>query len=149
MPKAALAGLREAAVPKKRFFGTVDTFHDYLKQHGRVVANYEWSGYVLATLVVYLEKERSVDLMKSEFDELSSFLSEARAGTYFIFTDSHKAFLPQLEAEFSEQELCDYYNKFNATEEPDAGVPMVDGVRAFRDSLSTVDSASVVVLGIG
>jgi hypothetical protein len=151
LPKTALDGLREAAVPKKRLFGAPrDTYPDYLRQHGQEIADYKWSGYVLATLLVCLQKQHQIDLMKSEFDELSTFLSKSRGATCFIFTDAHKqAFIPKLTGQFSEQALCDYYNEFNGAAEADAGKPMLDGVSAFRQSVSALDEASVVVFSIG
>jgi hypothetical protein len=151
LPKAALDRLREAAVPKKRLFGGQrDTYPDYLRQHGKEVADYNWSGHVLATLLVYLQKQHQIDLMKSEFDELSTFLSKSRGATYFILTDAHKqAYLLTLGGEFSEQTLCDYYNTFNGSAETDVGRPMLDGVRAFKQSLDTLDEKSVVVFSIG
>jgi hypothetical protein len=150
LPTTALDGLREAAVPKKRLFGAArDTYQDYLRQHGKEVADYKWSGYVLATLLVCLQEEHQIDLMKSEFDELSTFLSKSRGATCFIFTDAHRrAFLPKLDGEFSEQALCDYYNEFNGSTETEAGKPMLDGVRAFRQSVSTLDEGSVILFSI-
>jgi hypothetical protein len=89
LPKTALDGLREAAVPRKRLFGGQrDSYTDYFRQHGQEVADYKWSGYVLATLLVCLQKEHQIDLMKSEFDELATFLSKSRGATSFIFTDA-------------------------------------------------------------
>ena len=150
LPKTALDGLRQAAVPKKRLFGAPrDTYHDYLRLHGQEVADYKWSGYVLVTLLVCLQKQHQIDLMKSEFDELSTFLSKSRGATCFILTDAHKrAFLPKLDGQFSEQKLCDYYNQSNGSAETEAGKPMLDGVRAFRQSVSTLDESSVVVFSI-
>jgi hypothetical protein len=151
LPKTALDGLRDAAIPKKRLFGSPhDTYHDYLRQHGQEVADYKWSGYVLATLLVCLQEQHQIDLMHSEYDQLSTFLTKSRGNTHFIFTDSHKqAYLPKLDGGFSEQSLCDYYNKFNGSAETEAGKPMLDGVCAFRQSVSTLDEGSVVVFGIG
>jgi hypothetical protein len=151
MPKTALNGLREATIPKKRFFGAPrDTYPDYLRQHGVEVAEYDWSGYILATLLVYLEKKHQINLMRSDHDELSKFLSKTRAATVFIFTDAHKnAYLEKLGAEFSEQELCDYYNEFNESAETEAGKPMLDGIHAFKNCLSALDEGSVIVFCIG
>ena len=151
MPKTALDGLREATVPKKSLFGTPrDVFPDYLRKHGRDVSQYEWSGYVLATLLPYLAKEHQIDLMKSEHRELSAFLAQAREATYFIFTTAHKqAYLAKLDGQFSEEKLRDYYNKFNASNEAEVGKPMLDGVDALKQSLSALDEGSVIVLSIG
>jgi hypothetical protein len=149
LPTSALAGLRTAAVPKKTFFGsTKDGYDRYLAQNGRPVADYPWSGYVLATLLTYLE-ERGIDLMHSEHDELSTFLTTTRHATHFVFTDTHRsAYLDQLSKSFSEEELRDYFNEFNASDEPDAGKPMLDGIAAFRDSVASVDKDSVVLFAI-
>ena len=149
LPKASLNGLREASVPKKQIFGAPrDVYHDYLREHGQTAADYEYSGYVLATLLVYLQQQQ-INLMKSEFDELSTFLTNSRGATHFVFTDAHKlAFLAKLEGEFTEKALCDFYNEFNGSAEADAGEPMLDGVRAFRQSLSQLDEQSVIVFSI-
>jgi len=151
LPKTALGGLREAAIPKKRLFGSPrDTYPDYLQQHGLPVTDYKWSGFVLATLLVYLQKQQQIDLMHSDFDELSTFLSKSRGATYFIFTSAHKqAFLAKLDGEFSEQALCAYYNEFNGSAETEAGKPMLDGIRAARQSLSALDDSSVILFSIG
>ena len=151
LPKTALGGLRETAIPKKRLFGSPrDNYPDYLRQHGQPVADYKWSGFVLATLLVYLQKQQQIDLMHSDFDELSTFLSKSRGATHFIFTNAHKqAFLAKLDGEFSEQVLCAYYNEFNGSAETEAGKPMLDGIRAARQSLSALDDSLVILFSIG
>jgi hypothetical protein len=151
LPKSALPELREAAVPKKGFFGGVkDRFPDFLRARGREATSYAWSGYVIATVLPYLE-ERQIDLMKSEHDDLSSHLSRARKSTCFIFTPAHKrAYLDRLSpASYSEAELRDYCNEFNGSSEAEAGKPMLDGIRAIHDSLRQLDDDSVVLLHIG
>jgi len=141
IPKTSLDGLRQAAAK--------DGFDSFLQQHGKSVANYQWSGFILATLLPYLDAQQ-IRLMKSEYEELATSLSQGMQATFFIFTDTHrKAYVDRLAPEsFSEQKLCDYYNEFNATAEPDAGKPMLDGIRAFRQSLSALDEDSVIVFCI-
>ena len=141
LPKTSLDGLRQATAQGK--------FDSFLQQHGKSVADYEYSGYILATLLPYLD-EQQIQLMKSEHDELATFLSQTLQATCFVFTDAHRqAYAGKLAPEsFSEQKLCDYYNEFNATDESDAGQPMLDGVRAFRQSLSALDDGSVIVFSI-
>ena len=141
IPKTSLDGLRQAT--------TQGGFDRFLQQHGKPVADYEWSGFILATLLPYLD-EQQIQLMKSEHDDLSTFLSQTLQATCFIFTDAHRqAYASRLVPEsYSEQALSAYYNEFNATDEPDAGKPMLDGIRAFRQSLSAVDGNSVIVFTI-
>ena len=150
-PKSTLDDLRDVAIPKKGWLGKPkDAYHDFLAQHGREVAQYQWPGYVLATLLPYLQ-EQQIDLMHSEFDDLSTYLTQNRGATHFIFTEAHKrAHLAQLTPQsFSEVQLCDYYNEFNATSEPAAGKPMLDGIRAIQQSLQSLDESSVIVFIIG
>lgn len=151
LPKAALDDLRVAAVPKKRLFGRPrDLYHEFLDKRGRAVTEYRWSGFVLATLLTYLDEKQQVRLMDSEYDELGKFLTNTRGATHFIFTEAQKrAFLSKLEESFSEAELRDYYNGFNETHEAEAGKPMLDGIKALRDSLAAVDEDSVIVFAIG
>ena len=141
LSKTSLDSLRQAAAQGK--------FDSFLQQHGKSVADYAWSGFILATVLSYLD-EQEIQLMESEHDELATFLCETLQATYFIFTDAHRqAYVGKLAPEsFSEQELCDYYNEFNATAEPNAGQPMLDGVRSFQQSLSTLDSGSVIVFSV-
>ena len=88
--------------------------------------------------------------MHSDYDELSRYLCQARRATVFILTHEHRtAYTSKLAREPSEQTLRDYYNVFNETTEPDAGEPMLDGIRVIRQSLDQTDESSVVVLIIG
>jgi hypothetical protein len=117
---------------------------------GREVAEYRWSGYVLATLLQYLEEKHQIDLMKSEYDELAAFLTNTTGATHFIFTPSQRtAFLNRLEPKsFSEEEVRQYFNEFNATNEQEIGRAMLDGVNALHESLGQIEDSSVVVFSI-
>ena len=88
--------------------------------------------------------------MRSDFDELSAFLTLERGSTHFIFTQAHKrAYLAKLDPQsFSEEKLRDYYNKHNAIHDPQAGRQMLDGVKLLRESLAALNDGSVVVLSI-
>ena len=151
VPKSALAELRAAATPLKGWFGKPkDAYPAVLRGAGKEASRYGWSGYVLATLLPYLA-ERHVDLMESEYGELADYLTKVRGSTHFIFTEKHKqSHLYSLSPDsYSERELRDYYNRFNETNEPEAGKPMLDGIRALQQSLASVDQDSVVVFSIG
>jgi hypothetical protein len=88
--------------------------------------------------------------MRSEYDELGTFLTKARRVTHFILTSSHKdEFWRQLDPGlFSEHDMRQYFNEFNATNEQGIGRAMLDGVAAFRESLSSLDDHSVIVFRI-
>jgi hypothetical protein len=151
LSKTDLDGLRDAATPKKPLFGRPrDLYHDYLRLHGKEVADYRWSGYVLATLLPYLEERHQIRLMTSEYEALADSLTKTRGAAHFIFTNELKTknldLLDSLSV--SEEQLRDYYNEFNETNEPQIGKPMLDGVKVFRQALSQVDESSVVVFAI-
>jgi len=142
VPTSALEGLRNAAAS--------GTGYDYLNANGREVAEYRWSGYVLATLLPYLQQKHQIDLMKSEYDELAAFLTNTTGATHFIFTPIQRtAFLNRLEPRsFSEEEMRQYFNEFNATNEQEIGRAMLDGISALRESLGQIEDSSIVVFSI-
>jgi hypothetical protein len=138
--------LQNAAISNKD-----NAYRKILDQAGREVADYQWSGYVLATLLSCLQEDHQIDLLKSPFDELAGILAKTMGNTHVIFTNEHKnAYLDKLDpAALPIDKLRDYYNNFNDADEPDAGLPMLDGVRAIRQSLAQLDDSSVVLLMIG
>jgi hypothetical protein len=143
-PKSELARLKAAAA------GGED-FTSILTAYGKEVADYHWSGYVLGTLLPYLQEKRQIDLMKSEHDDVANVLTEISGGTHFVLVPSQRtSYIDLLKPElFSEAELRDYFNAFNETHERDIGKAMQDGVVAFRQALSQLDEDSVVVFSIG
>ena len=126
------------------------TDYDYLRANGHEVVEYHWSGYVLGTLLPYLQEKHQIDLMKAEYDDIAGLLTDATGAAHFIFTPSQSsAFLNRLDPSlYSQDELRDYYNRFNETDAPEIGRAMLDGIAAFRDSLRQLDRASVIVFGI-
>jgi hypothetical protein len=145
LPRAALSELRDTTVAKEDV-----TYRKILDQAGHEVADYQWSGYVLATLLCCLKENHRIDLLRSPHDELAGLLTQARGSTHVIFTKEHKdAYLDKVDpSSLSVEKLRDYYNKFNNVDEPDAGMPMLDGVRAIQQSLAQLDDSSVILLVI-
>src|SRR5205809_8052461 len=91
VPKSAIPAIRDAAIGKKNLFGKPkDKYPLVVAQHGREVGRYPWSGYVLGTLLPYLEEERQIDLMASEFEDLSSLLTKTRGATVSVLAGPHK-----------------------------------------------------------
>jgi hypothetical protein len=150
LPITALEGLRSAAVPKKRIFGGVrDDMPNYLSRHARPIAEYRWSGYVIATVLAYL-KDLGIDLMRSGYQDLANYLSKSRGVTAHVLSNDQRVqYSNALRGAFPEEELCAYYNQFNATSDTDAGRPMLDGIIVLRDALNAIDAESVVLVTIG
>jgi hypothetical protein len=107
---SALPAIRDAAMPKKSFLGKPkDTFFDVLRSQSSRRVEYGWSGYVIATLLPYLD-DQGVRLMKSSHDDLAHELSDKRQATFFVLTREHSTFLAALDpAGYTEADLQDYY----------------------------------------
>jgi hypothetical protein len=151
LPKAALGGLRQAAVTQvSGSVGTFDSYAEYLNRYGQSVSEYQGAGIVFATLLIYLQQEKNIDLMKSDYDELARALTKTRQSAHFIFTEAHKVSLlnelnPQL---LTGTELGEFCNKFNETSDPHAGAAMLDGIIALQICMTSIDGDSVVVMSI-
>ncbi|HTE17448.1 MAG TPA: hypothetical protein VK689_03580 [Armatimonadota bacterium] len=153
LSSAALRGLRDAAVPRKRswFQRPQDTFHDYLEKHGREIAVLQLSGWVLHTALDYLQERHQIDLMHSEHDELARYLSEERGASYFVLTPAQSVgYIQRLDPkDFGEDELRAYFNEFYEDDQPDAGKWMLECIRVLRDSLRQLEPDCVILLAIG
>ena len=68
-----------------------------------------------------------------------------RGATHFVLTPSQRtAFLNRLESRsFSEEEMRQYFNEFNATNEQEIGRAMLDGVSVLHESLGQIEDSSV------
>lgn len=121
-----------------------------VQDQGVEVADYGWSGYVLGTLLSYLQ-DNDIDLMESPYGALASDLCETRGASVSFFTPAHKAaYLAKLSpAQFSSEELRDYFNEFNACNEPEIGEAMLDGIDSIQKSLASLDEKSVILFTIG
>jgi len=150
--KSDLARLAELAKERKTsLFGKPkDTYAVFIAANGRRLEDYASSGYILATVLCYLDEERHSTLMESEFQALAELLTAERAATHFLLTAAHKQWVPALDpANFDEHVLKEYFNAFNDTDEPAVGRPMLDCIRFLRDTLSSLDADHVAILTIG
>ena len=141
LPVSAVDGVRTAAKGNE--------YYRFLKENGVEVVNYKWSGYVFATLLPFLQ-EREVNLMTSEWDGLSMYLTQASGATHFIFTAEHRSkYLEALDPQhYDEAELRDYYNDFNGCNEPQVGRAMLDGIVALQEGLASLPDGQVIMFMI-
>ena len=149
LPRTALDGLRQAAVRKRSWFSAPkDTYWDYLRANGTAIADYPWSGYVLATALEWLQEKHGIDLMTSSEDELANVLNKARGATHFVLPVEHRiSYLERLDpSAFSAEEFRSYYNAFHETDEKDLGTAMQDGIGLLRRLLTGVDENSLAIL---
>jgi gluconate kinase len=149
--ESALPIVQAAANPRKRILrGTSDEFWDVLGRETLTRIEYGWSGYVLATLLPYLD-EQGIDLMHSDHDEVASTLSKTRAGSVLVLTSDHRErYLARLDpSEFDGAVLRRYYEESNETAAEGVDYAMLDGIAFFRDTLAPLESTIVAVLIIG
>jgi hypothetical protein len=149
--ESALQIVQAAASPRQRDRrGTADQLGDVLRREPITRIEYAWSGYVLATLLPYLN-EQGIDLMHSDHDEVASTLSQTRKEPVFVLTSEHRdRYLARLDpSEFDGPVLRRYYEECNETAAEGVDYAMLDGIAFFRDTLASLESGSVAVLIIG
>jgi hypothetical protein len=141
--------ISESALPIAQA-GTSDEFWDVLGHETITRIEYAWSGYVLATLLPYLD-EQGIDLLHSDHDEVASTISQTREGSVFVLTSDHRErYLARLDpSAFDGAVLRRYYEEFNETAAEGVDYAMLDGIAFFRDTLAPLDSAIVAVFIIG
>ena len=127
--------------------GNAEDAHAFLQQNAKPLTEYEGSGYVYSTLLEYLA-ENGVDLEESEYAVLASQLTDEQYALCAVLTNEHKQlYLNALNlANFDEGELGEYYNKFNDTEETEAGSWMLEAIRVLQFNLREASESSVVLL---
>jgi hypothetical protein len=148
LDEASLAVVRDAAAPReRRLRSTVDEFWDVLERESTSQLSYRWSGYVLATLLAYLD-EKGIRLMHSGYDETSTYLSLTRSGTIFVLTPEQRdLYFERLDPEsFDGDDLRRYYEEFTETDAEGVEEPMLGGVRFLRDTLGALGGSTVAVL---
>ena len=127
-----------------------DELSDVLSRETITRIDYAWSGYVLATLLRYLD-DQGIDLLHADGDQAASTISQTREGSVFVFTSDHRErYVDRLDpSAFDGAVLRRYYEESNETEAEGVGYAMLDGIAFFRDTLEPLDAALVAVFIIG
>ncbi len=143
--------MQAAASPRKRIVrGTSDEFWDVLGRETITRIEYSWAGYVLGTLLPYLD-EQDIDLTHSDHDEVASTISETREGSVFVLTSDHRErYMARLDpTAFEGAALRRYYEELTEMTADGVDYAMLDGIAFFRDTLAPLQSSIVAVLIIG
>jgi len=151
-----LDSLKESAEIKikKGFFKktVIDNYWNFLNENSSKLKNFEWSGYIFGSLLIYLQENKGIDLLTSEFDSITNWISEKRNASVMIFTINHKkSYFEKLELEnFNEAELIEFNKEFSEDDSPELAKAEMDGIKAIQNSLSELkDENEVVLLTIG
>jgi hypothetical protein len=139
IPLAALEAVRAAAAPRSSILGgKKDEFPIALARHGRALELFEHSGDLLRTVLVYLGERRGIDLLHSRHDEVACAISAARGSTFVILGEEHVPLAGRLT-----------FNALNdASEGPEVGEVMREGIQFLRRALEAVTPGTVVLVAI-
>jgi len=146
----ALKGSAEIKIKKGFFKKTViDNYWSFLNENSIELENkFQWSGYIFGSLLIYLQENKEIDLLTSEFDSTANWISEKRGASAVIFTLKHKRlFLDKLELEnFNETELIEFNKEFSEDDSPELARAEMDGIKAIRNSLAELKNENEIVL---
>lgn len=135
---------------KKGFFKktVIDNYWNFLDENASKLKNFEWSGYIFGNLLIYLQENKEIDLLTSEFDSTANWISEKRNASVMIFTLNHKkSYLDKLElGNFNETELIAFNEEFSEDDSPELAKAEMDGIVAIQNSLSELKSENEVVI---
>jgi len=151
IPVDALKAVRAAAARKKSLVGgTKDSFPIALARHGRALEVFEHSGQVLGTVFVFLDEMRGIDLRHSRHDEVSSAITRARGSSFFILAEEHLPLAGKLtDVGAGVEELAAFFDAFHqASEGPEVGEAMREGIEFLRRALEAVAPGTVVLVAI-
>ena len=144
-----LKGLSEIIVKKSFFKKTViDGYWDFLDENSKKLEDFNWSGYIFANLLIFLQENKGIDLLTSEFDPIANWISEKRGVSVIIFTDKHKQlFMDKLVPEnYNESELIAFNKEFSEDESPELAKAEMDGIKAIWNSMAELMDENEVVL---
>ncbi|MBJ7428025.1 MAG: hypothetical protein JHD28_03580 [Bacteroidia bacterium] len=116
------------------------------------LADFQWSGYVFGNLLFFLQEQKNIDLLSSEFDSICNWIAEKRKISVMIFTFNHKAtYFDKLFADnFTNEELIQFNKEFSHEDDLELVQAEKAGIEAIRKSLEQLnDNNKVVLLTIG
>jgi hypothetical protein len=143
IPRSALNQLTEVASDDERYRET-------LASVSTDVFVYDYSGWILATLLPVLSSEFGIDLMTSD-QQLATQLTQATSVTHVLLTSHEKeTYSQRLQATaFEAAKLRKSFEEFNATDAPEAEEFMPDGIRFLKAGLDRLTPDTVGILKIG
>ena len=147
-----LASLVSAAHPSKRLFRkAIDRFPEFVASHAQPLPDFEWSGLLFSTLLVFLE-ERGINLLSGSHSAQAEELRDTRQTLLcLIFAQAQRTtYLAKLEGlSTSAAELEEYFEAFTETHEPGVGEALLQGIAYLRVLLAAVTKERLVVFNVG
>lgn len=142
----------EIKIEKKLFSKkTIDNYWNYLDANSKKLGDFNWSGYIFANLLIFLEEKKGIDLLKGKYDDIANSIVEKRQNSTFIFTYEHKqAYANKLNADhFSVNELIEFNKEFSEESDPQLAEAEIEGIKALRSHLELLaDDNQVILLSV-
>ena len=137
-------------IVKKGLFSkkVTDTYNDYLANNATELASNQSGGYLYATLLVFLQEEKNIDLLTNEHDAIAGELVVKRGVTHFIFTRQQRdAHLRQLEPSlYSLSELQQFNQDFSEDGDEETAALSLDAIKVLHDNLKQLGQDDEVLL---
>ncbi len=131
---------------------TIDPYWNYLDLNSRQLKDFEYSGYIFADLLVFLNENKGIDLLKGKYGDIANQISESRQNFTTILTYEHReAYLNKLNPDnFTVDELISFNKDFSEQEDPVLAEAELAGIKALRESLELLkDDNQIVLLSVG
>jgi len=145
---SALRDNAEIKIEKKLFSKkTIDNYWNYLNANSKKLRDFEYSGYIFANLLSFLET-KGIDLLKSKYDDIADGIVERRQHSAIILTYDHRqAYLHQLNPDsFSLEELIAFNKDFSEEDDPELAKAEIEGIKMIQEGLKELTADNQVVL---
>jgi hypothetical protein len=143
--KSKLPGLKQAAA-------FIDGYWDFIQANSTPLKDYNWSGYVMLELIIFLQEQKEINLMENEYQELMETLSAQRENSTYLFTLEQKnTYLNQINTlECTMDELIAFNMEYSAGDDKDYAMAQLNSIQelaAYLEQLTHNDQ--VILLSIG
>lgn len=144
----------EVKIVKKGLFKkeTIDEFWTFFDSNSERQKDFDRSGYVFGNLLIFLQENKEINILDSEYDSIANWISEKRGISTIIFTYSHReSYLEKLNTiNITIEELIEFNKEFSEDSDPEFAKAELEGVKAISENLEKLtDDSKVIILTIG
>ncbi len=135
---------------KKGFFKKtiIDEYWNFLDNNSKKLTDFGKSGYIFGDLLIFLMENKGIDLLSSEYDIISNWISEKRENSTIIFTHKHKTdYLEKLNLNnFTETELIEFNKEFSENDSRELAISELEGIKKIGECLDELKNKNEVIL---
>jgi hypothetical protein len=137
-------------IVKKTLFSkkVTDNYWDYLANNATELKSLDGSGYVYGNLFVYLQEEKSIDLLTNQYDNIVKEITNKRGSSHFIFTKEQKeTFVNQLDPKlYSLTDVQKFNQEFSEDGDEETARLTIEAIKILQDNLAKVQNENQVLL---